>query len=1272
MTDEEGIAMYEFLPSVREGIRPDATFSDDPTVEDPGRVTVEFDVQARENDGVDWSEGETESREVTLQVYGPGDVIGIDRRQVVRTEPTPGTGDFPPNYFPTIEFDRPDLPWMFSPEQRGKDGPANARARPWCCLVIAERREGVTLDAGGPGPLPVLEISTPADPGVELPDLEEVWAWAHAQVVDEESAFEGGTDYLDDVLTGNAENTVSRLVSPRNLLENRSYYACMVPVFEPGRRVGLGENPYPEEEDEAEEDAGEEDGEDGEDTAPARAPRTIELAWDEDDDAVRLPVYYYWEFSTGPRGDFEVLAKRLEPRTLGPNIGYRDVDVEDPGPNDLVKGGAKVTISGALRSASPPEDLFLYDNYETDKEPPTSFPEQLRWLLKRPNELAEREDTEEVVGPPIYGQWHAGVDELGDGPPWLGAINETPRLRLPAGFGTQVVQDHQEELMEDAWDQFGDLEFGNEVFTAAQLGGAVAAAIHRSLEDVPVAPLLELTTPMQSRIPWDDEITLHKRVLDVAPRAVTRPSFTRVTRPHGPFGQRFDQEVTALAGKFAAGTLQLDAPDRVDDRITDLGQRLESLGHTETLETLSVLTDGAGEAGFRPDTSWGVGGVGLEMIPDDVQTIEGEAELPEGFFEDEGLPVPDLPKGVLPGGEEGGWFVYTAGEAPDGVAEGDGPHPIRDAQAVLASVDDHCSTARDRLSTLGVAIARASNGRDEALETIREMLDDRPTVVDHTAAIRENTFHPLNRALSIAIASPAVEIGLTTARKDRLYGRVESLHAQAMGHLEAAIDDLRSPPFETVAVLDDIDAADRKLENLQHVIDTISTEFPAFFPADEDTSIQFLSGPDPGDLADEDGEAIVSEGTEIADQAGLLDSIHPEEYIVERVAERLALDVDWLHSRDDPLGPVMAHPEFPFPTYKWLRDRSPEYLLPGVDEIQKNTVGLLETNRDFVEAFMTGLNHEMARELLWRRYPTDRRGTYFERFWDRSGAPDSEDGRPPDIDPIHTWRGGLGDNGESSVVETKTVLLIKGELFERYPNTTVYAAKAVEDHGDRVPAVPGTHVTNNKARGDADPKDLLRFPDFEGRIEPDITFFGFDMDPTEAPSQTYEWQTEDGDGESNELKQGWFFVYEETPTEPRFGLDGFDAADVGSVPPGITYDGPEGRTTESWEDDEEEAGADAGWDAIAWSHVSDDAESVDDLPSYLSVTASRPATESWSVQETESVPHEDRPEFAEIDEADWGVNSAHLARATWQRPVRVAVHADDMLPENQIDGSGGS
>ena len=76
----------------------------------------------------------------------------------------------------------------------------------------------------------------------------------------------------------------------------------------------------------------------------------------------------------------------------------------------------------------------------------------------------------------------------------------------------------------------------------------------------------------------------------------------------------------------------------------------------------------------------------------------------------------------------------------------------------------------------------------------------------------------------------------------------------------------------------------------------------------------------------------------------------------------------------------MAAPSFPQPMYEPLRDLSQDLLLPGLDTVLPDTVLGLKTNRRFVEAYMVGLNHEMGRELLWRGYPTDQRGTYFDQL----------------------------------------------------------------------------------------------------------------------------------------------------------------------------------------------------------------------------------------------------------------------------------------------------
>ena len=157
----------------------------------------------------------------------------------------------------------------------------------------------------------------------------------------------------------------------------------------------------------------------------------------------------------------------------------------------------------------------------------------------------------------------------------------------------------------------------------------------------------------------------------------------------------------------------------------------------------------------------------------------------------------------------------------------------------------------------------------------------------------------------------------------------------------------------------------------------------------------------------------------------------------------------------------MAYPEFPEPMFRDLKEVSEDYLLPGVEEIPRETFGALSTNPQFIESFMTGLNHEMADELLWRGFPTDRRGSYFRQFWDPSARvpkPDDPDDLK-DVTELHRWddkttselgsnvmtgAGGAGsqDPGQTAEPTTNVVVVIRGELLRRYPQTTIYATKA--------------------------------------------------------------------------------------------------------------------------------------------------------------------------------------------------------------------------------------
>jgi hypothetical protein len=127
-----------------------------------------------------------------IEMLGMGEIQAIDSRQVIQMVPERNTPDFEPGYFAHVEFDRPDLPWLFTPfrERSAADDPVTGRTTPthrrqatltpWICLVVVPKREGISLTTGPA--LPILRID---DARAELPPLEEAHAWAHVQLAGE-------------------------------------------------------------------------------------------------------------------------------------------------------------------------------------------------------------------------------------------------------------------------------------------------------------------------------------------------------------------------------------------------------------------------------------------------------------------------------------------------------------------------------------------------------------------------------------------------------------------------------------------------------------------------------------------------------------------------------------------------------------------------------------------------------------------------------------------------------------------------------------------------------------------------------------------------------------------------------------------------------------------------------------------------------------------------------------------------------------------------------
>ena len=967
-------ANYVFLPWVRQGAASGIQTPDSLSANQAGVVSVPVKLRINGTKDIDRQVriNGTEDIDRQVRLYGPGDVTGIDPQQVVRTEPCHLTMDFEPNYFPAIEFDRPDFPWLFTPAKADAAG----KLRPWLCLVVVRKQEGITLRTDPNLPLPVLEINAPARPERELPDLSESWAWVHAQV----TGSQPEATSLKASLAGDPALTVSRLLCPRRLDPLTDYLACVVPTFELGCKAGLGLPITPADEEE------------------------LKLAWTsgaQSPPQVTLPVYFHWEFRTGVGDDFEVLVKLLEAHRIPNEVGKRPIDISQPGFSITppLPSGTTLELEGALRIPPPPPSVPPPPPVDWPAGTKTRFQTEIKKILEAPWQTMKEGGEELLVAPPIYGCWQAARHTVNVPPTapqtWLDQLNLDPRHRAIAALGTQVVQTQQEPLMASAWEQLGEIERINQMRRQAQLGRAVNGVYYaRHFTPLSEESLLKLVAPAQSRVVVAGAVNSlpttmllsHQISQSALPdRAVSAP-LRRLTSPRGVISTRFQ----------LAGALPIAIVDRLNSTTS-----VSLLRREAGLVTVNQVAD--------------QGGRGLE------QTIR---------FENASSSLNTAPQ-----------------------------------------LDDFKIVA-------------------EGFVPKRSLLDFTP-------------------------------------------GSHDSSDAQAFRKAAKA-----------------------------HQAYLVQEAFTSF-------------------------STVPAPRMNLSDTKGaLLQSINPEKTINARVQASLSIANGAEPPGSDPLEPILDAPDFPQPMYEALRDLSQDLLFPGLDHVPPNTVTLLETNSKFVESFLVGLNAEMSRELLWRNYPTDQRGTYFRRFWDtsvRSDQPpdiDSIDNyQPPDIDPIDQW-GDRKLGGENASAGEQLVLLIRGELLRRYPNSVIYAVKAEPKDGQ-------LDLSENELP-----------PIFRGTLKPDVTFLGFDpakLTKKEAIADP-----------------GWFFVIQEQPTEPRFGMD---VADFEKPLPPLTR-----------------------WNDLSWRHLANTEEALKAL-SHASVTTVLPV----------------------ISNVEWGKNSAHQAYITLQRPVRIAIHARDMI-----------
>ncbi len=371
---------------------------------------------------------------VDLSLVGPGDIVGLDTRTIVRTYPRPNDNDAEFEHFAMVEFDQADLPWRYTPAKpAGSAANKTDKLRPWLTLIVLVEGDELASDDYTPAS-PKQKLPLVAVRRKHLPAEGELWAWAHLQL--NESVTDAAA--LEGALGGARGRLVARVISARILKKQTAYHVFLVPTFERGRRIISGEDLT---------------------NVDALAPawRRAEEGTPGADEKIRLPVYYEWRFQTGTAGSFESLISALVPRPLPPSVGRRSMDVSDPGLKLPAPAAAPMAVSGALQSVPaaaivdpPPEQVFI---------------DELKTFVDISEILAKDEDGVErmvkVVSPPLYGRWYAAQSALVTPPPWFFSLNSDPRHRVAAGLGTLVVQREQQSLMEAAWRQIDQLRSVN-------------------------------------------------------------------------------------------------------------------------------------------------------------------------------------------------------------------------------------------------------------------------------------------------------------------------------------------------------------------------------------------------------------------------------------------------------------------------------------------------------------------------------------------------------------------------------------------------------------------------------------------------------------------------------------------------------------------------------------------------------------------------------------------------------------------------------------------
>jgi hypothetical protein len=810
--------------------------------------------------------------------------------------------------------------------------------------------------------------------------------------------------------------------------------------------------------------------------------------------------------------------------------------------------------------------------------------------------------------PPLYGQWHTGQDQVDASNPdsWQATLNLDPRHRAAAGLGAKVIQKHQEALMASAWEQLGEYEEAKQVLRFAQFGRAATHALHHRLEAFSSNDFLRFTGPVLSRVLTnanepEQRITLKSYLQSqtVAVAAALDPALER--RLRGPMRKHFlgpcqdlvarlttnPQEMVSLRpliqGALSLNTISTVIRPAQPAEINDLPTEVDfGIVASDTQVRESVQLQNKGEAVLQI--------TGIRLHPPSADLTIEHPTLPISLAGGESCPVTISYQPAQVG--EVNRLLQIRSDA-SGVKNirlkgrrSSTPQPKLKLSQPTESLnfgDVSYGTPSPRIiqvRNIGCApLTITQIALDSSVQAEFRIVDPKlPTTIPPRGNLAVKVVYTPNQGTGESTGQLMIETNDPDARPMQL-----SLNG--IRRLRLEVSPVPVSGSENFGLTSDAINS----EKIRKALEEEPQAFPdsPILPNLDDLEETLRSALDDWLNKTPKGQTVTPYSSQAINdpnfiqttKAHVVSALDPEHTIVERVKNRLAFSGPLerrfsTNTSKDSLDNIRWAPELTQPTSQLLSEMSHGMLLPGIETIPQNTIGILKSNSRFIESFMCGCNHEFAAELLWRGYPTDQRGTYFRTFWnydeykptaqelklllnqwlqkqDSSHEDVSSVAEIPqevkealmlrhpddagdtsdlnqhdlitlitrlilkeslkDIAPLPAWRNQLGEN----IIERADLLLIiRGDLLKRYPDALIYAVGTIGAGDNRLPNLP--EVVGVR------PSEL-DFPILQVTLPPDITLLGFSFSEDDAR----------GTGDQG----GKFFIFEESPSAPRFGLD---------------------------------------------------------------------------------------------------------------------------------------